>query len=93
VRGVDGVGSLAGEAEEDGAIGGVADASEGEGTEEIDLDAGGFWEGSGGLEFLHETQGGAHRTHSVGAGWADADLEKFEEACVHDGLIVAGGAC
>jgi hypothetical protein len=29
----------------------------------------------------------------VGAGWADADLEKFEEACVHDGLIVAGGAC
>ena len=46
VGGVDGVGSFAGEAEEDGAVGAVAYAGEGEGAVEIDADAGGARGGS-----------------------------------------------
>ena len=78
--GVDGVGCLAGEAEEDGAVGGVADAGVGERAEELGLDAGDLGEGG---EFGDEAEGGAHGADGVGGGGADADFEEFEEAGVH----------
>lgn len=63
--GMDGVGSLAGEAEEDGAVGGVADAGEGERAEELGLEAGGTGEEAGGGEGAGETKSGAHGADGV----------------------------
>ena len=75
------------EAEEDGAVGAVADAGEGERTVEIDGDLCGFFEEICGGEFAGEAEGGAHGTDGVRAGGADADFEEFEEAGVHGGLL------
>ncbi len=36
---------------------------------------------------MYEAQGGAHGADGVGAGRADADLEEFEEAGVHRGIV------
>ena len=83
--GVDGVGGFAEEAEEDGAVGAVADAGEGERAVEVDVDLCGFFEEVCGGEFAGEAEGGSHGAYGVGAGGADADFEEFEEAGVHGG--------
>ena len=80
VGGFDGVWGLAGEAEEDGAVSGVADAGVGERAVELGLDAG---DGGEIRELAYEAEGGAHGADSVRGGGADADFEEFEEACVH----------
>jgi hypothetical protein len=97
LRGLYCVGGFAKEAEEDGAVGAVADSSEGERAIEIDDDAGGAIEEIFGIERVDETQGGTHGADGVGAGGADADLEEFEETGVHaaycrrgrEGLLIA----
>lgn len=77
--GGDGVGGVAGEAEEDGGVSGMADAGEREGAVKVDLDAGGLMEEAGALEAFGEGEGGAHGADRVGAGGAYADFEKFKE--------------
>ena len=62
---VDGVGGFAEEAEEDGAVGGVADAGVGEGA--VEVDAEGLGAVYGGAEFMEEAEGGAHGSDRVGA--------------------------
>jgi hypothetical protein len=81
--GVDSVGGFAEEAEEDRAVGAVADTGEGERTVEIDGDACGVFEEIGGGELAGEAECGAHGADGVGAGWADTNFEEFEEAGVH----------
>ena len=83
LRWVYGVGGFAQKAEEDGAVGTVADAGEGERAVEIDDDAGGAIEEICGVECVDEAQSCAHRADGMGAGGADADLEEFEETGVH----------
>ena len=83
LRWVYGVGGFAQKAVEDGAVGTVADAGEGERAVEIDDDAGGAIEEICGVECVDEAQSCAHRADGMGAGGADADLEEFEETGVH----------
>lgn len=81
--GVDGVGGFAEKAEENGAVGSVAYAGEGERAVEIDGDSRGCFQEIGGVELAGEAKGGAHGADGVGAGRADANFEEFEEAGVH----------
>lgn len=83
--GIHGIGGVAGEPEEDGAIGAVADAGEGERAEEVDDDVVGALDQAGGIEFAGETESCSHGADGMGAGRADADLEEFEEAGVQNG--------
>ena len=76
--GIDLVGGFAEEAEQDGAVGGVADAGEREGAVEIDGDTGGAVEEGVGFEALDKAEGGTHGADGMGAGGADANLEKFK---------------
>jgi hypothetical protein len=62
--GIDAVGLLAGETEEDGAVGGVAEAGVGERAVEVDLDTGDWGEAG---ELVDETKRGAHGADGVGA--------------------------
>ena len=90
VGGVDGIGGLAEEAEEDGAVGGVADASEGEGAEEVYGEGLGVGEAAGVGEVADEAEGGTHGADGVRAGGTDADLEELKEAGVHQTIVVGG---
>ena len=86
-RGVDGVGRVAGEAEQNGAVGAVAEAGEGERAEELHADACGAIEMAGGGELTGEAEGRAHGANGVRARRADADLEELEEAGVHGSIV------
>ena len=77
------VGSFAGEAEEDSAVGAVADAGEGERAVEVDEDMVRAVEAACGVELADEAESGAHGADGVGAGGAYADLEELEETGVH----------
>ncbi len=87
--GIDGVGSVSREAEEDGAIGSVTDAGEGERAVEIDNDMTGAIDEAGCVELPGEAESCAHRADRVGAGGADADLKQFEEAGIHGGSMAS----
>ena len=65
LRGVDSVGRFAEETEEDGAVGSVADAGEGERSVEMDDDAGGAIEETVGVERAGEAESGSHGTNGV----------------------------
>ena len=65
--GVYGVWSFAEEAEEDGAVGSMADAGEGERSVEVDVDPCGWFEEIFFREFAGEAEGGAHGADGVGA--------------------------
>ncbi len=88
--GIDGVGCFAEEAEEDGAVGAMAEAGEGERAVEMDDDTSGAGELAGGVELLDEAQGGTHGPDGVRAGGSDADLEEFEEAGIHESYCRRG---
>ena len=85
--GVDGVGGFSGEAEEDSAVGSVADSRESKRAVEVNVDGGSFFEKVCCGEFAGEAEGRSHGADGVGAGGADADLEEFEEAGVHRGIV------
>jgi hypothetical protein len=89
LSGVYGVGGFAEETKEDGAVGGVADAGEGERAVEVYFESAGLVEEAGCGEILGEPEGGSHRADGVRTGWADADLEEFEEAGVHELIVEA----
>ena len=96
--GIDGVGSFADEAEQDGAIGSVSVAGEGERAVEIDGDVRDVCELACRVERASEAQRGSHGTDGMRAGGADADLEELEEAGVHGdhcrrGVKRCVGAC
>jgi hypothetical protein len=78
--GVDPVGPLARKAEQDGAVGGVALAGQGERAVEVDLDPRGPSEPACVAQPLDKAAGGRHRSHSVRGGWTDPDLEEVEDA-------------
>jgi hypothetical protein len=90
-RGIDLIGSLSEQAEQDGAVGAVTDAGESERAVELHSDASGAVELASRLQILGETKCGAHGADSMGAGGADPNLEKFEEAGVHK-LILSAAA-
>ena len=77
----DRVWSVAGKAEEDGVIGAVTDAGEGERAIEVDLHARDGRQHTGTLQAACEGERRAHGTDGVRGGGADADFEELEEAC------------
>ena len=78
---------MAGKAQEEGAVGAVADAGVGERAEELGLDAG---DGVEGWELADEAQRGTHGADGVRARRADADLEEFEERGIHAPRLIVG---
>ena len=83
-RRIDFFGPFAGKSEQNGAISGVADASEREGAEEFRFDAGRVGELTAGSEVGRKLAGGAHGADGVGTGRTDADFEEIEDAGFHD---------
>ena len=73
-------GEVAAEAEEDRAVGGMADAGEGERAVEIDLDAMDALEQPFARKIVGESESCCHRPHGVGTGRAYADFVEVEEA-------------
>ena len=78
--GVERIGRHALEAEQDGAVGAVAAAGEGQRAVELRRHLVGGVEQAALLEQRHEAVRRIHRTHGVGARGADADLENIEDA-------------
>ncbi len=81
--GIDGVGRLAHQAEDDAAVGAVALAGGAERAIQFDAHAGDLRHQAIGLQAGGEHQRGAHRADRVRAGRADADLEEVENRNSH----------
>ena len=82
-RRIDVLRGLSLEPEQHGLVGAVPAAGGAQGAEQLAPDAGGARQQLVALQGLDEAQGGAHRSHGVGAGWADADGEQVEDAEAH----------
>ena len=82
--GIDGGGFVTGEAEEHGAVGGMAVAGESERAVELGVYSGHAIEQAALGEAASEAAGGAHGAHGVRARRADADFVEIEEAGRHD---------
>ena len=80
---IDGVGTEALQAQQDGPVGAMAAAGEREGAVELSGYLDRTIEQITGREQLDEAARRVHRTHGMRARWADADLENIEDAQTH----------
>ena len=78
---------MTGQSQQHGAIGGMAESSEGQRSVKIHLHAFNLIEKTCFQEFPNEAAGRAHWSHGVRTGGADADLVKVEEAGGHESIV------
>ena len=81
--GIDRVRHLAGQAQQHGLVGAVADTRQCQRAEQFGLDPGDAGQRAALFQAGDEGGGRLHRSDGVGAGWSDADLEDVEYAYRH----------